>query len=403
MADTVIKTFDLYNTSILLPGYSVAGYENEFGITKAFYSTDFSSNPIGSKIDFFGQLNDPCAGIYNPNPVFTVPVGLTTLNPLWLEQWWNEAMFYSHPLVLQQLKAAHPGLYQDFSDSVGTLYYVTDENSPVSPAVSHKVPKSILNQITSLNNALNYDLNKVFKPAGFGANTTRYTAQLDSYNKGATVVKSIVTKNYSDLKTLLPLNTIKTGNLITPPSWGVNLNLEGVKTRVDRLGNIIGAPQRLLSGAINKVKSLVPKLQLPSLSKLVKGLIPGMPAGVSNTLNNIKTATSAVQGAVATAQGAVAAAAATVQAAKNTIGAVKGAVDSAQFAAKNISSVINNTPITNIIKNTSKGGVSTALRNQSSTATTTLTNNTAININTAAKTSKGDPAVVTINTFTAKK
>ena len=53
MAQVVVKTFDYYNTRTVLPDYTVPGYEKELDLSRAYYSADFSSNPIGSKVDFF--------------------------------------------------------------------------------------------------------------------------------------------------------------------------------------------------------------------------------------------------------------------------------------------------------------------------------------------------------------
>jgi hypothetical protein len=44
MAEQVTRTFDLYNTSVLLPGYSLSGYETEIGISKAFYKIACNGN-----------------------------------------------------------------------------------------------------------------------------------------------------------------------------------------------------------------------------------------------------------------------------------------------------------------------------------------------------------------------
>lgn len=406
MAEQVIRTFDLYNTSVLLPGYNITGYENEFGLTRNYYSTDFSSNPIGSKVDFFVQLDDPCVGVLTPNPVFAVPIGLSGLNPLWFDQWWDEAMFYSHPNVLEQLQKSNPATYQPFSDSVGTLFYVNEPTSPVNPSLNSKIPSSILQKMSRLNSLLNVDY-KAYTPAGFGPNTSKLTSQLAQYNKSINAVKSIVNGKFDSIKRKLPLNVVQKGNLITPANWKFNTVVQGVNTAVDRLGNIISAPGRMLAGAINKVKSIIPKIKLPSLpsiGKLVDINIPGMPA-VNNLFNTLKAAGSAIQSAVATAQGAMAAAQSAVTAVKNTVGAVQAAVTSVKGTVQALSNAANSvgSALGNINKVADRGNVIAAMKNQSSTSTSNLNNNSVILVNKAATTPKGNNSVTTVNTFNYRK
>lgn len=406
MAEQVIRTFDLYNTSVLLPGYNIPGYEKQFDLTRGYYSTDFSSNPIGSKVDFFVQMDDPCVGVLTPNPVFTVPVGLSGLDPLWFDQWWDEAMFYSHPKVLEQLQASNPATYQPFSDSVGTFFYVSEPSSPVSPALNSKIPKNILDRMTRLNALVNVEY-RAYTPAGFGPNTSRATSQLAQYTKSIAAVKNIVNKKFDSIKRKLPLNVTQTGNLITPANWKFDMNLQGVKTAVDRLGNIISAPGRALSGAINKIKSLIPVIKLPklpSIGKLINANIPGM-ATVSNLYAGLKTAASAVQSAVATAQGALAATQSVIAAAKNTVGAVQSAVTSVKGTVQALSNAANTagSALTNINKVITKGNVTAAMKNQSSTATTGLNNNAVVLVNSTIKNSRGNSSVTPVNTFNYKK
>ena len=328
MAEEVIRTFDLYNTSVLLPGYNIPGYEKQFDLTRGYYSTDFSSNPIGSKVDFFVQLDDPCVGVLTPNPVFAVPIGLSGLDPLWFDQWWDEATFYSHPKVLEQIQKSNPGTYQPFSDSVGTMYYVNeccdpDNSTPVNPSLNSKIPKSILSNMERLNNIINIDY-RAFTPPGFGPDTSKRKSQISQFQKSVNTVRNIVNGKFDAIKRKLPLNVVQTGNLITPANWKFNTVIQGVNTAVDRLGNIISAPGRALSGAINKIKSLIPKItlpKLPSIGKLINAVIPNMPA-VNALYSGLQAAGSAIQSAVATAQGAMAAAQSAIAAAKGAVGAV---------------------------------------------------------------------------------
>ena len=406
MAEQVIRTFDLYNTTVLLPGYNIPGYEKQFDLTRSYYSTDFSSNSIGSKVDFFVQMDDPCVGVLTPNPVFTVPIGLSGLDPLWFDQWWDEAIYYSHPNVLEQLQKSNPATYQNFSDSVGTLFYLSDPESPVNPVLNSKIPKNILARMTRLNSLVNIEY-KAYTPTGFGPDTKRAASQLAQYTKSITNVKDIVNEKFSSIKRKLPLNVVQTGNLITPKNWKFDTVTQGVKTAVDRLGNIISAPGRMLSGAINKVKSLIPVIKLPklpSIGKLINANIPGMPA-ISNLYSGLKTAASTVQSVVATSQGAMAAAQSVIAAAKNTVGAVQSAITNAKGTVQTLSNAANTTgaALTNINKTAIKGNITAAMKNQSATAATVLNNNAVVLVNGSTKNSSGNSSLTTVNTFNYNK
>lgn len=405
MAEEVVRTFDLYNTTVLLPGYTITGYSKEFDLTRNYYSTDYSSNPIGSKVDFFTQLDDPCSSLYNPNPVFSVGTSLSSLSPLWFDQWWDEAMYYSHPLVLEQLKASNPATFQSFSDSVGTLNYVSNSATPISPALNSKLPSKVMSNMTRLNRLLNVDL-KAFTPPGFGPNTTKLTSQLAQYTSAAATVKSKVNQQFSSINRKLPLNVVQKGNLITPSTWKFDTKIQGVNTAVDRLGNVIRAPGKMLSNAVNKVKSFIPVIKLPplpSLDKLASAVMPNMPA-VSNLVNAAKTAAGTVQAAVSTAQGAIGAAQATVAAAKSTIGGVQNAISSVTGTVSNLGGAVAGAggAITNIVKSSGTSTIN-AMRNQSSTALSNLNSNAAIVVNKAANNKSGNSATNTVNTFDYKK
>jgi len=406
MAEQVIRTFDLYNTSVLLPNYNIPGYENEFNISRAYYSTDFSSNPIGSKVDFFTQLDDPCVGVLSANPVFTVPIGLSALNPLWFDQWWDEAMFYSHPLVLEQLKANNPNTFQDFSESVGTNYFVANSAAPVNPSLNSKIPRNILEKMSKLNSLLNTDY-KAFTPPGFGPNTSKLTSQLKQFTNSIPSVKNIVNNKFPSINRKLPINVQQVGNLVTPPNWKLDTVVQGVNTAVDRIGNIISAPGRALSGAINKIKSFIPVIKLPklpSIGKLMNAAIPGMPA-VSNLYSNLKAAASTVQSAVATAQGAMAAAQRAIAAGKNAIGAVQSAITNVTGTVQKLGSNIAATgnSLTNINRSIQSNNVIAAMKNQSSTAVSSLNSNAAVLVSTTTKNAKGENSVTPVNTFNYRR
>lgn len=403
MAEQVIRTFDLYNTSVLLPGYTIPEYENEFGVTRAFYSTDFSSNPIGSKLDFFAQLDDPCVGVLSANPIFAVPIGLSAMNPLWFDQWWDEAMFYSHPKVLEQLMLSNPQTFQEFSDSVGTNFFIADENSPVNPSLNNKIPRNLLQQMSKLNKLINIDF-KAFTPPGIGPNTTKYTAQLNQFTNSIANVKNIVNEKFANITRKLPMNVQQVGNLITPANWKFNTAVQGVKTAVDRLGNIINAPGRALSAAVNKIKSLIPVIRLPSLSKLVGAIMPNMPA-ISNLVKEIKEVGAGIQAAVATAQGAMAQVQGAIAAGKEAIGAVQSAVNdvkgTVQGIGNNIAAVGNS--LSNIRNGVDKNNIMAAMKNQSKSAVSGLNNNALVLVNKTAKTSKGENSLTPVSTFNYKK
>lgn len=372
MAEQVIRTFDLYNTDVLLPNYTIAGYENEFNITRGYYSTNFSSNPIGSKIDFFVQLDSPCTGIVatsatTPNPVFNVPTALTALNPLWYDKWWDEAMYYSHPKVIESIQASNPSLYQPFSDSVGSLYFPSQPSLPINSALQNKLPKNILTQITKLRKTLNTNFSS-YIPTGFGPVKTKYTAQYTQFINSTDTIKNAVNSKFAPLKNKLPMNVTQVGNLITPSTWKYNTNIQGVNTAVNRLGNVTSAPKRLYSGAINKGKSVIPKITLPAaVGKMIAAARNGM-AAANNIFNNLKTATGALQTTVATAQGAVAKVSGSVGkltditrgVSKNTTIAAmtKQYPDQATTLANN-ALLVKNTSNTTTIKTYTKGAIPT--------------------------------------------
>ncbi len=405
MAEEVIRTFDVYNTTVLLPGYTISGYENEFGLTRGFYSTDYSSNPIGSKIDFFTQLDDPCTGILNPNPVFNVPVGLSGLDPLWFDQWWDEASYYSHPKVVEQLQTTNPSTYQQFSGSVGTLYYTASVSTPINPNLNNKVPKNILDQFTRLNRLINVDYN-AYTPTSFGPNTSKLTAQLAQYTNSVTGIKNAVNNKFASINRKLPLNVVQKGNLVTPESWNFNTTIQGVNAKVDRLGNVISAPGRTLAGAINKVKSKIPVIklpQLPSVGKLVNAALPNMPAA-SNLYNNLKTATSQIQSTVSIAQGTLATAQGAIAAAKNTIGGIQSAVSSAGALRQlGTNTAVIASPLSNINQTANRGTVLGAIKNQYPNIPVGLNNNAVIVVNKASKTTKGENSVTPVSVFDYKK
>ena len=392
MAQNVVKTFDYYNTLVLLPGYTVPGYDDELGITKASYSTDFSSNPIGSKVDFYNHLNDPCLFVYAPNPVFTIPKSLSALDPQWFNGWWDNAMFYSHPLVTQQLKEDNPDIYQDFSDSVGYLSYAptTDDqtdptygNDAISPAIKSKIPNRLLDQINNLNSSV---LGKFanFTPPGLGPIKNTFLSQVNAFKSTASSLQSAITGDVGALKNKLPFSTNLTGNLITPPNWSHSYNIEGIKSTVDIAGNVVKAPGRMLSSALVKIQNIVPKITIPSISKLVGAYAPNMPVS-SNIISGIQSASTTAKSVLSTAQG--------------TIMTGKSFVSTATTVASQSLSIVNTAAnIQNINKVNTVNGVTSALVQQSESTLSSLNKNSVVIIS-GNPNSKGNTPVQSLNTF----
>jgi len=398
-ATQVIQTFDYYSSKILLPGYTALGYESEQGIAKADYSTGFSSNPIGSKIDLFNRLNDPCLAVYAPNPVFSINKSLSALDPQWFNGWWDNAMFYSHPSVTSQLKLDSPGVYQDFSDSVGTLTYAPETDDPtdptygndaVSPSISHKIPNRLLSVMKGLNSSIQTNFNG-YTPANFGPLKGTFLQQVNAIKGIAGSLQSTITSDVGALKNKLPFSTHITGNLVVPSSWSHTYNIEGLSSIVDKTNNIIKAPGRLLSDAMIKVQNLIPKVTLPSISKLVGAYVPDMPA-VSNVIGNIQAASTLAKSVVSTAQGALAATN-TIASSVGNITATVGTVAATTLSIKSTADVQN------LNKIVTQNGVTSALTQQSESTLSSLTNNSAVVINSGNISNTGNSSVLNINTM----
>ena len=406
MAD-VIRKQEYYDTQVLLPGFTVPGYESELDITKAHYSTDFSSNPIGSKVDFFSHLNDPCLDEFSPNPIFTINKSLSSLDPQWFDGWWDQAMFYSHPLVTEQISANYPNVYRNYSDSVGFLTYASEETDPasplygndaISPSLKSKIPTNILNNISGLHASIESTLSK-FTPPGQGPKKTTLLTQIKAFSDASKGLQNIVANKAGVLKNKLPFSTNIKGNLLNNNNWNHKYKIEGLDTAVDKVNNVIKAPSRMLNDALVKIKNLIPKIKLPSIPKLLNLSTPKMPA-VSRVVEGIKTASGAVKAAIG-------AAAATVAAAKDVANQVTGAVGSVvgtiNQTTQQIKSVVDTTTraaaaVQNFNKTISQGGVSTTLINYSNNQTTNLNKNAAVTLDLNTPNSKGDPATVKITT-----
>jgi hypothetical protein len=409
-ATQVIKTYDYYNTLTLLPGYVMPGYEDEQNITRAHYSTDFSSNPLGSKVDFFVHLNDPCKSITDPNPVFTVPKSLSALDPQWFDGYWDHAMFYSHPLVTAQLTALHPDIYQSFSDSVGTLAYVPPDYNPDNPEVygrasvnsslSHKIPVNLFNAMDSLNNDV-FKLYDKFTPNNLGLTKNSFLKQVFALQDSSNTLQLGLKTRFGSLKVKLPFDTNITGNMFNPQEWAHKNIIEGINTNVDKLNNFLknNSPGKLLSEGLIKLKSLLPKINLPSISKLLGINVPNMPA-ISNAIKQIQNFGNAVKSVVSEAQGVISAVKETAGAIQEGIGTIAGTINSETNEIKNIVNTVKRLPssVQGLESIVNVGGTNVGLSYQTPNAPTGLDKNSVVIIPGNTINSQGNTSVVKVIT-----
>lgn len=246
MTTTVVNNFDLYNTTNYWLGYSIPNYTTELNITQIYYGTQFSSNIIGSQIDFFNSLG----GITVNNPVFgNVPVVLNDLPYLWKKFWWDELVYYSSPIVKGTAFSVASNYYQLFSESVGSLYFTSKTNNllneetiPYNPIIESLIPAKI---ITPVNNfyiiANNLFVTNVFNIGpGAGTDTSpdnealiMADTDLERRLASNTNLSNKIDELYPDIKDFLPINTTVIGNLITPYFWSMSANNENAVIDVD--------------------------------------------------------------------------------------------------------------------------------------------------------------------------
>ena len=247
MADTVVRTFDLYNTTFYWNGYVFPGYEDEQQVARVNYQTQFSSNPIGSQIDFFNEI----AGVSQNNPVFSLTVNLDSLSYLWSRYWWDEAMYYSHPIVYDTITPNSP-VYRTFSESVGSLYYV-NEGTVYNPIINNLIVSDVAADISSFYtqaNMLFEDNIAYIGPGtgtdvspGSGTNGNLLAANAD-FNRRLNNKDSIVSninKLYPQLASYLPFNTNVIGNLLTPFYWSLSASVENSNIQVDFTNNNVNS------------------------------------------------------------------------------------------------------------------------------------------------------------------
>lgn len=243
MAETVVKTFDLYNTTFYWNGYSIPGFDTQLKVAKAYYIAQQSSNVIGSQIDFFNEL----AGLVDQNPSFSInsvsaTITIDSLPYLWGKYWWDEAMYYTSSVVLSAIANSKPLYYQAFSESVGSLYYISRFNNlkntetipfntiiePLLPAGISEATKDFYQVANSL-----FVTNIANIGPGTGtdtapANSNLIMADTDLNRRIASNALLLITINnlYPALYRFLPFNTNVIGNLITPYSWAVTMPYE---------------------------------------------------------------------------------------------------------------------------------------------------------------------------------
>ncbi len=234
---TVIRTYDLYNTTFYWLGYEIPSFQIEQNVSQSYYWVFNSSNIIGSQIDFFNTL----AGKTNPGNVFTLNSTFARLPVLWQKYWWDEAMYYSHPLALSAIKIDSPDYYQLFSESVGTLYYLSRFNNlnnkqtvPYSLVIKHllipDLPESINSFYQTVNNLFVANISAI-GPTGTDTapnNSNLIMADTDLTRRITSNLSLTAAINnlYSGISAFLPYNTTIEGNLLTPYYWGVSANCE---------------------------------------------------------------------------------------------------------------------------------------------------------------------------------
>lgn len=278
MADLVVNNFNLYNTTKYWTGYSFPGYTTEQQVASTYYFIQFSSSPYGSQIDFFKELT----GEINQNPTFQLntlftqlsgqTISLETLPYLWSKYWWDKATYYSNSIVYNTLTATASAYYQGFSESIGSLYYISRVNNlqNTETKVYNIILKPFINQEISqaidsfyiTANAL-FLTNKAYIGPGTGTDTNPGTGQNGTLIQADTDLTRRITSNlsltatvnnlYSKLYRYLPYNTEVIGNQLVPYYWGLSANCEQTPIIVDFTNrNIIDSTQLVTEDLIAK-------------------------------------------------------------------------------------------------------------------------------------------------------
>jgi hypothetical protein len=233
----VVQTFDLYNTTFYWNGYSIPGFTTQLNVARSYYISQFSSNPIGSQIDFFGNL----AGVSARNPAFTLSATIDSLPYLWGKYWWEEAMYYSNSVVLSAITILYPSYYQTLSESIGTLYYLTRFNNlknqqtvPYSKVITPLLTPGISDSINSFysiaNNLFVANISAI-GPTGTDVspnNSNLIMADTDLTRRITSNLSLTATINslYPNVYSFLSYNNTVIGNLITPYNWSYTMVYE---------------------------------------------------------------------------------------------------------------------------------------------------------------------------------
>jgi hypothetical protein len=271
MATTVVRTFDVYNTSIFWYGYTFPGFETEQYITKAYYLTQFSSNPIGSRVDFFKELE----GISQNNQTFSITTTIDELPVLWGKFWWDEAMYYSSPTVYR-LITEDSLYYRLFSESVGTLYYLTAYNtnentntkiynSIIDSLLVPGLSSSIIKFYTAANTLFVNNIERIGPGTGTdvapgsGVNGNLIMANTDyerRVNSSDSILESI-NSLYPQLANFLPFNTNIIGNLLTPYAWSVSATCEDIDINVDFTNSNVQSYKQLTTNTLIAERGII--------------------------------------------------------------------------------------------------------------------------------------------------
>lgn len=253
MSNIVVNTFDLYNTTRYWTGYNFPEYSTLLQLASAYYFTQFSSNPYGSQIDFFKQL----AGVESDNPTFQVTYSnraltIDTIPYLWGKYWWDRAIYYSNTTIYNQLTSVAYDYYQPFSESVGTLYYLSRVNNlqnsqtkPYSLVIESLLQPDVSETINSFYLSANslFLTNKAYIGPGTGTDTAPGSGSNSNLIQADTDLTRRITSNtsltatvnnaYFNIYQFLPYNTTVVGNFLTPYFWGLSANCEGSTINVD--------------------------------------------------------------------------------------------------------------------------------------------------------------------------
>lgn len=239
---TEVRTFDLYNTTKYWVGYAMDGYDLEQTVTQTYYATQYNSNPIGAAIEFF------------------IAIPQVNLNYFWKKYWWDEATYYSNPLVLSGASLSAANYYQPFSESVGTLYYISRFNNlnnvqtkPYSSVITRLIRADISSAIDSFyDTANNLFVANIANIGPVGTDTNPNNGNLIMADTDLTrritsndSLTAAVNSAYSSLSSFLPYNTDVIGNLLTPYYWQLSANNEDSDIAVDFNNNNVNTIKQL--------------------------------------------------------------------------------------------------------------------------------------------------------------